>query len=126
MLPPDSLPWALQHSIFILNNYLVHSSGKTSHFENYRYNYRSNIVGLGEIVLGDFRNIPTHKLRLRDQHQNLRGIWIGRDLVTNEHILALLRQGAGTPTPAYGCFGKVLFQGVLGTEKQTRRSRHCP
>ena len=52
MLPPQSLLWALQHSIFILNNYLVHSSDKTSHFENYRYNYRSNIVGFGEIVLG--------------------------------------------------------------------------
>ena len=36
MLPPVSLPWALQHSIFILNNYLAHSSRKTSHFENYR------------------------------------------------------------------------------------------
>ena len=70
MLPPESLPWALQHSVFILNNYLVHSSGKTSHFENYRYNYRSNIVGFGEVVLGDIRNIPTQKLRLRNQHQS--------------------------------------------------------
>ena len=49
MLPPESLPWALHHSIFILNNYLVHSSGKTSHFENYRYNYHSNIVHFGEM-----------------------------------------------------------------------------
>ena len=70
MLPPESLPWALQHSILILNNYLVRSSGKTSHFENYWYSYRSNIVGFGEIVLGDVRNIPTQKLRLRNQHQN--------------------------------------------------------
>ena len=85
MLPPESLPWALHHSIFILNNYLVHSSGKTSHFENYRYNYRSNIVHFGEIVLGDIGNIPTQKLRLGNQHQKLRGIWLGRDLITNEH-----------------------------------------
>ena len=77
MLPPESLPWALQHNVFILNNYLVHSSGKTSHLENYRYNYRSNIVGFGEIVLGDVRNIPSQKLRLRNQHQKLRGIWLG-------------------------------------------------
>ena len=59
MLPQESLFWALHHSIFILNNYLVHSSRKTSHFENCRYNYRSNIVYFGEIVLGDIRNIPT-------------------------------------------------------------------
>ena len=89
MLPPESLPWALHHSIFILHNYLVHSSGKTSHFENYRYNYRSNIMHFGVIVLGDVRNSPTQKLRLRNQHQKLRGIWLGRDLITNERILAL-------------------------------------
>ena len=74
MLPPESLPWALHHSIFILNNYLVHSSGKTSHFENYRYNYGSNIVHFGEIVLRDIRNMPTQKLRRRNQHQKLRDI----------------------------------------------------
>ena len=97
---------SLQHSIFILNNYLVHSSGKMSHFENYRYNYRPNIVGFGEIVLGDVRNIPTQKLRLRNQHQKPRGIWIGRGLITNEHITALplqCSQHPSTTTGAYRC-----------------------
>ena len=106
MLPPESLPWALHHSIFILNNYLVHSSGKTSHFENYRYNYCSNIVHFGEIVLGDVRSIPTQKLRLRNQHQKPRGIWLSRDLITNEHILALplqYSQHPSTTTGAYRC-----------------------
>ena len=106
MLPPESLPWALQHSIFILNSYLVHSPGKTSHFENYRYNYRSNIVGFGE-VLGDIRNIPNQKLRLRNQHQKLRGIWLGRDFITNEHIFALSLQYSEHPstttTGTYKC-----------------------
>ena len=102
MLPPESLPWALQHSIFILNNYLVRSSGKTSLFENYRYNYRSNIVGFGEIVLGDVCDISTQKLRLRNQHQKLRGIWIGRDLITNEHILALPLQYSAHPSTTTG------------------------
>ena len=103
MLPPESLPWALHHSIFILNIYLVHSSGKTSHFENYRYNYRSSIVHFGEVVLGDTRNIPTQKLRLRNQHQKLRGIWLGRDLITNEHILALPLQYSQHPSTSTGC-----------------------
>ena len=67
----------------------MHASAKTSHFENYRYKYRFKIVGFGESVLGDIRNIPTQKMRLRNQHQKLRGIWLGRDLITNEHILAL-------------------------------------
>ena len=76
---------------------------RASRFENYRYNYRSNIVGFG---LGDVRNIPTQKLRLRNQHQKLRGIWIGRDLITNEHILALplqYSQHPSTTTGAYRC-----------------------
>ena len=105
-LPPESLPWALQHSIFILNNYLAHSSGKTSHFENYRYNYHSNITGYGQIVLGDVRNTPSQKLCLRNQHQKFRGIWLGRDLITNEHILALplqYSQHPSTTTGAYRC-----------------------
>ena len=65
-----------------------------------------NIVGFGEIVLGDVHNIPTHKLHLRNQHQKLRGIWIGRDLITNEHFPALLLQYSehpSTTTGAYRC-----------------------
>ena len=107
VLPPESLPWALQHSISVLNNYLVQLSGKTSHFENYRYNYRSKIVGFGEVVLGDVRNIPTQKLRLRNQRQKLRDIWLGRDLITNEPILALPlqynEQPSTTTTGAHKC-----------------------
>ena len=72
------------------NDYLVHSSGKTLHFENYRYNYRSSIVGFGECVLGDTCNILTQKSRLRNQHQKLRGIWFGRDLVTTSTSLHCL------------------------------------
>ena len=49
MLPQGSLSWTLQHSIFILNNYLVHFLGKTSHFENYPL----QCAGFGECVLGE-------------------------------------------------------------------------
>ena len=66
-------------------HHTIHQA-ETSHFENYRYNYRSNIIGFGEVVLGDIRNIPTQKLRLRNQHKMPRGIWIGRDLIANYHI----------------------------------------
>ena len=118
MLPPESLPWALQHSLFILNNYLVHSSGKTSHFENYRYNYGSNIVGYRGCVLGDTRNIPTQMLRLSNQHQKLRGIWLGRDLVTNEHILALPLEYSEHPltaTGAYRCRHVTIGNAIIAT-----------
>ena len=66
----------------------------------------SNIVGFNEIVLRDIRNIATQKLRLRNQRQKLRSIWIRRDLITNEHILALPLQYSEHPfttTGAYKC-----------------------
>ena len=94
------------HHVMDASCRLIHFSGKTSHFENYRYSYSSNIVGFGERVLGDIRDIPTQKLRLRSQHQKLRGIWLGRNRITNEHILALPLQYSEHPsktTWAYKC-----------------------
>ena len=76
------------HSVFILNSYLVH-------FVRKDVTLREPPLQLllqhrwFHCVLGDIRNIPTQKLRLKNQHQKLQGIWLGRDLVTNEHILAL-------------------------------------
>ena len=58
----------------------------------------------GEIALGDIRNIPTQKLRLRNQHQKLHGIWFGRDLITNEHILALPLHYSQHPSITIGAY----------------------
>ena len=58
----------------------------------------------GDIVLEDVRNIPTQKLRLRNQHQKLRVIWLGRDLITNEHILALPLQYSQHPSTTTGAY----------------------
>ena len=93
-LHPEQLPRALIREDFSLRELPL------------RYNYHSNIVHFGEIVLGDVRNIPTQKLRLRNQHQKLCGIWLGRDLITNEQILALplhYSQHPSTTTGAYRC-----------------------
>ena len=38
-LPPASLPWLLQHSIFVINRFLIRSNGQTTFATNYGYNY---------------------------------------------------------------------------------------
>ena len=89
-LPTESLPYAPQHSTFILNNDLVHSSGKTSHLKNYRYNYRCNIVGSGECVLGEICNIPTQKLLLRNRLQSALGLSVRSRLTIQSSVGAPL------------------------------------
>ena len=103
MLPPESLPWALQHSIFILNNCLVHSSGKTSHFENYRYNYRSKHRWLWRRSFLETSGTSLHKNYASGINiRNFVGIWLGHDLITNEHILALHLQYSQHPSTTTG------------------------
>ena len=61
-------------------------------------------LALERLFLETFCNIPTQKLCLRNQHQKLRGIWLGRNLIANEHILALPLQYSArlsTTTGAY-------------------------
>ena len=102
MLPPESLPWALLHSIFILNNYLVHSSGKTSHFENYRYNYRSNIFHFQEIATWRRQEHPDTKTVSTINIRNFvtSGLAISS---RTEHILALPLHYSSTSIYNYGC-----------------------
>ena len=40
-LPQQSLPWLLQHSVFILNKYLVKDTGTTAHQSNYHKTYNN-------------------------------------------------------------------------------------
>ena len=101
MLPPESLPWALQQDIFIL----VHSSGKTSHFENYRFQHRRFWRACSRRRPQHPNTQATTEETQRSQHQKLRGIWLGRDLITNERILAPPLQYSEHPsmTTAYKC-----------------------
>ena len=51
-LPPASLPWLLQHSIFVINH---RSNGQTSFAANYGYNYTAALLNFGEIVYADIK-----------------------------------------------------------------------
>ena len=88
-LPQQSLPWLLQHSVFILNKYLVKDTGTTAHQNNYHKAYNNPICQFGEAVLADTRYLVNYKLRQRNLEQKIKGIWIGKDPTTDEHLIAL-------------------------------------
>ena len=88
-LPQQSLPWLLQHSVFILNKYLVKDTGTTAHQNNYHKTHNNPICQFGEAVLADTRYLVNYKLRQRNLEQKIKGIWIGKDPTTDEHLIAL-------------------------------------
>ena len=92
-LPQQSLPWLLQHSVFILNKHLVKDTGTTAHQNNYHKAYNNPICQFGEAVLADARYLVNYKLRQRNLDQKIKGIWIGKDPTTDEHLIA--------PPPVY-------------------------
>ena len=45
-LPPASLPWIIQHAVFIANRYIIHNNGATSYSNNYHREYDGVILTL--------------------------------------------------------------------------------
>ena len=88
-LPQQALPWLLQHSVFVLNKYLVKDTGTTAHQNNYHKAYNNPICQFGEAILADTRYLVNYKLRQRNLDQKIKGIWIGKDPTTDEHLIAL-------------------------------------
>ena len=77
--------------MFIANRYIIHNNGATSYSNNYHREYDGVILHFGENIWAEIKNIPTKKLDSRHEPQKLKGIWLGRDTSTNEHLVALPR-----------------------------------
>ena len=71
-LPQQALPWLLQHSVFILNKYLVKSTGTTAHQNNHHKPYNNAICQFGEAVLADTRYLVNYKLKQRNLDQKIK------------------------------------------------------
>ena len=108
-LPPASLPWIIQHAVFIANRYIIHNNGSTSYSNNYHREYDGVILHFGKNIWAEIKNIPTKKLDSRNEPQKLKGIWLGRDTSTNEHLVALPRDThrdhPSVSTTIYRCRG---------------------
>ena len=92
-----SLPWLLQHSVFVINRFLVRNNGQTSFAANYGYNYTVALLNFGETVYADIKRIGNRKLAIRNEHQKVTGIWLGRDHTTGQHLIALPDQHRDHP-----------------------------
>ena len=105
-LPPASLPLIIQHAVFIINRYIIHS---TSYSNNYHGEYEGAILHFGENIWAEIKIIPTRKLDSRNEPQKFKGIWLGRDTSTNEHLVALprdvYRDHPSVTTTIYRCRG---------------------
>ena len=75
--------------MFILNKHLVKDTGTTAHQNNCHKAYNNPICQFGEAVLADTRYLVNYKLRQRNLDQKIKGIWIGKDPTTDEHLIAL-------------------------------------
>ena len=108
-LPPASLPWIIQHAVFIANRYIINNNGATSYSNNYHREYEGVILHFGENIWAEIKNIPSKKLDSRSEPQKLKGIWLGRDTSTNEHLVALPRDvyldHPSVTTTIYRCRG---------------------
>ena len=49
--PSASLPWLLQHSIFIIDRFLLRSNDQTSFAANYGYNYTAALLNFGRLSM---------------------------------------------------------------------------
>ena len=98
--------WMWQHSQFILNKYSVKNMGTTAHQNNYHKPYNSPICSFGECYLADTKYLVNYKLRQRNLHEKIKGIWIGKAPTTDERLVALPPQYDNHPsvtTSIYKC-----------------------
>ena len=56
---------------------------------HWHYSHNNPICQFGEAVLADTRYLVNYKLRQRNLEQKIKGIWIGKDPTTDEHLIAL-------------------------------------
>ena len=93
----------------IANRYIIHNNGATSYSNNYHREYDGVILHFGDNIWAEIKNIPTKKLDSRNEPQRLKGIWLGRDTSTNEHLVALphdvYRDHPSVTTTIYRCRG---------------------
>ena len=88
-LPAQATPWIVQHASFICNRFLIKSSGFTSNGHCFGREWKGDIDNFGAKVFGDIGARDHLKLQHRNADQKLQGIWIGRDIATGLHLLAL-------------------------------------
>ena len=80
------MPWILRHAAYLLNRYSVHKDGQTSYHRRWAKDHKSPLCEFGETINYMIPHLQTHpKLEARF----FIGLWLGRDTMTNEHIIGI-------------------------------------
>eukprot|EP00971_Amphidinium_carterae_P346574 6488137-Amphidinium_carterae.1 len=101
----------LHHTTWLLNRYLRHSDGKTSHERNWKRPYNQPIITFGEEAYVEKLMPDNKKLYRRNLVKKHEAIWIGRDTATGQHI-TLTKE-----------FGKTLSRTILRLLKEQQIDR---
>ena len=74
----------VRHAAYLLNRYQVHNDGNTSFFRRWNREHKTPLCIFGETVQ---YMIPTTKALPKLEQRFFKGIWLGKDTATNEHII---------------------------------------
>ena len=77
-------PWAVKHSQWLLNRYLVHSDGSTSYFRRWNRNYDGGLCCFAETVQA---KLPVLKFTRKADSLWETALWLGKDTEADEIIV---------------------------------------
>ena len=80
------MPWMVRHAAYLLNRYNVHSDGNTSFYRRWNKEHKAPLCIFGETIQ---YMAPTAKALPKLEQRFFKGIWLGRDTATNEHIIGI-------------------------------------
>ena len=81
------MPWLVRHANFLLNRYLVHNTdGLTSYYRRWNKQHASPLCIFAETVQC---MAQTHKTMPKLEQRFFKGVWLGKDAATGEHILGI-------------------------------------
>ena len=80
------MPWMVRHAAYLLNRYHVHSDGNTSFYRRWNKERKAPLCIFGETIQ---YMAPTAKALPKLEQRFFKGIWLGRDTATNEHIIGI-------------------------------------
>ena len=80
------IPWLVRHTAYLLNRYLVHSDGNTSYHRRWHREHKSPLCEFGETVQ---YLLPTVKQLPKLEQRFFRGVWLGKEVATGEHLLGI-------------------------------------
>ena len=78
------MPWLVRHSNYLLNRYLIHNDGNASFYRRWGKEHKTPIFAETVQYMAQ-----TAKTMPKLEQRFFKGIWLGKDTATNEHIIGI-------------------------------------